>query len=272
MFKRAESSFLPPLLILSFLSVLLVLASQRGMFSPVYKISQTVSSPIKEKLSRTKELLFTPIKSVTLAQDKMDQLLLLEEENVKLSSLVASLLAVKDENEKMRQLLSAPLDPSWKFSPTRVVAENGGYIKITGSSNVKVGMAVATVSSEEQKAGVLVGRVVEVLGNEVKVQTPIHKDSKIAAVTRSKEERGNLASGIVEGLGDRVVLDQVLATEDLQVGDLVLTSGEGNLPPGLLIGQVSEILDSENNVWKSALVRGAASSRIGETLFLVTEY
>jgi cell shape-determining protein MreC len=55
--------------------------------------------------------------------------------------------------------------------------------------------------------------------------------------------------------GDGLVLGEVLQTEMMSEGDVVVTGGvEGVLPPGLVIGQIESIVSTEVDVTKKAKV------------------
>jgi len=82
-------------------------------------------------------------------------------------------------------------------------------------------------------AGV-VGRVITPAGRASLVQLLIDRDAAAGALV----ERSRV-HGIVVGTGTGFVLDKLLGTADIQIGDRVVTSGiEGIYPKGFLIGQI----------------------------------
>jgi rod shape-determining protein MreC len=62
------------------------------------------------------------------------------------------------------------------------------------------------------------------------------------------------ATALVAGsFGSGIILDQVRQTDDLQKGWLVVTAGvNAKIPKNILIGQVSDILSSDNDLFKRA--------------------
>jgi len=62
------------------------------------------------------------------------------------------------------------------------------------------------------------------------------------------------AAALVKGsFGSGVILDQVKQTDDLQKGWLVVSAGiNAKIPKNILIGQVSDILSSDNDLFKRA--------------------
>jgi len=83
-------------------------------------------------------------------------------------------------------------------------------------------------------------------------------DSAVAAETN----RGVKGSLVGVG-GEGMLFEQILQEKRLEVGDIVVTSGAlGNLPSGIVLGKVVEVLEIASAVYKSAKVK---------PLFLETE-
>src|SRR5688572_22697401 len=85
-------------------------------------------------------------------------------------------------------------------------------------------------------AGV-VGRVITPSARAAKVQLLIDRNAGAAAlVERSR------AQGVVEGTGGNLRMNYVSGTADVQVGDVLVTSGlEGIYPKGFVIGQIESV-------------------------------
>lgn len=115
---------------------------------------------------------------------------------------------------------------------------------------VRVGMPVVS------GGGALVGRVGEVSYATSQVQLITDPASFINV--RLVESR---ATGTVSGSEEGVLrLQNVLQTEPLKEGDLIVTSGLGGLlPASLSVGVVESILSSDVETQQTALVRPAAS-------------
>lgn len=106
------------------------------------------------------------------------------------------------------------------------------------------GMAVT------DKNGVLVGRIESVGRYVSRVQRVGMADFKIPAQTVSGG-----AKGVVYFDGTDVVLGEVLQTEPLNVGEVVVTGGAGGtLPSGLVIGQVTAIKSNDADVTKAGVL------------------
>lgn len=58
--------------------------------------------------------------------------------------------------------------------------------------------------------------------------------------------------GILSYESGKMVVKNIINTEDIKVNDLVYTSGLGNLPEGIYIGEVTEVISINNNLEKIA--------------------
>lgn len=94
-------------------------------------------------------------------------------------------------------------------------------------------------------------------------------DSKIAVFSQGSKGK---AKGILLGqFGQEMLLDKILHEEPIEKGDLVYSEGaEASIPRGLVLGQVSEVLERSNEVFKQAKVRPLFSIGDLDILFVIT--
>ena len=112
-------------------------------------------------------------------------------------------------------------------------------------------------------AGV-VGRVITPSLRAAKVQLLIDRNAGAAAlVERSR------AQGIVEGTGGNLRMNYVSGTADVQVGDVLVTSGiEGIYPKGFVIGQI-ESIERGAGEFSSIVIRPAVDFSSLESVLVV---
>jgi len=170
-------------------------------------------------------------------------------ENVRLSEVAA-------ENALLREQLQYKLDnPSLDILSAGVIGRVVGrdpsnllsYLIIDRGSRdgLVKGMPVVTPRG-------LVGRVTDVGERWAKVLLIIDASSSVnALVQRSR------ATGVLQGrLGANPVMRYIAQGEDVQVGDIVLTSGlGGNFPKGQVIGQVVAVHQRDIELFQEAEVR-----------------
>jgi len=154
-----------------------------------------------------------------------------------------------EENEQMRKLLGAPLSPKWKFLPAKVVGA-GEKIRIDKGEKdgVKKGMVVVSEN-------ILVGQVVEVGEGSSLLETPFTPKVSLSVVIKRAGRKGIQARGILRPVGGNLILGEVLQSEDIQKGDLVVSGGDENWPADLLIGQITDVLSKSAEVYQKARVK-----------------
>jgi len=113
----------------------------------------------------------------------------------------------------------------------------------------------------------LVGRVVEVDGTSAKVLLITDPNSALAALIQRTRATG-LVKGRIDG---SVVMEGIGRDEDVEVGDIVLTSGLGGVfPKGIVIGQVSEVILSDTAMFKEAVIAPSVDLDDLEVVLVVT--
>jgi rod shape-determining protein MreC len=118
----------------------------------------------------------------------------------------------------------------------------------------------------------VVGRVSEVGASYSKVLLVTDSGSAVSALVQ-----GSRAAGIVRGqFGDTLVMDWILQTEDVKVGDVVITAGLalGNdlrslYPKGLVIGRIVEVTKGETGTFQRAILVPAVDLRHLENVLVV---
>ncbi len=184
---------------------------------------------------------------------------ILREQNARLSKREMERDVLEDENNRLRDLLGLkqlmfPIGISaevvgrdlrnWFHS---VVIDKGAIDGIPLSGAVISGSATRPV---------LLGRIAEVNENSSKVL--LFTDA-ISAVSVTVERTGEI--GLLEGRnGPRAQIRYLPRTSDIGAGDTVVTVGQGGVfPPGIPIGEVVSVTNSDDGFFKEALVRPAAN-------------
>ena len=196
-------------------------------------------------------------------QKQADKVQILEGKLRQLAVEQNQLSSCLEENLEMRKLLGAPLSPKWKFLPAKVVGVSEQMRIDKGEKDgLEEGMMVVSEN-------ILVGRVVAVGRNYSLVQIPTGVDSKIPVIVREASKTGIQARGILTGHSGSLLLDKVLQAEDIREGDLVVTGGEDDWLPDLLIGQIEEVLAEPAEIYKKAQVSPLIDYRKLRTVFIV---
>jgi rod shape-determining protein MreC len=127
-----------------------------------------------------------------------------------------------------------------RFRVTRIVLDRG-------EGEVKEGMAVIA-------AGGVVGKVVRVIGSYADVQLAVDPDASIPVMVSASGARGSL-KGIGVDNGYLCQIEHMNRTDEVHVGDLVVTSGLGGVfPADVPVGTVSRIVKAEHGLYQEVEV------------------
>jgi rod shape-determining protein MreC len=130
---------------------------------------------------------------------------------------------------------------------------------------IKVGDAVVYQNN-------LVGKVTQVSGNLSNVILLTNSSSQFIAETQRK------AQGIIKGQGSgKVILDNVVLSDELKKDDLVLTKGDigaqnAGFPPDLTVGKIISVSKNPSDLFQKAEVQPLISLSNLEKVFVVVNY
>jgi rod shape-determining protein MreC len=195
------------------------------------------TSPIQGLISWVLEQTASSFENyVYLWHTHRDNLALLDE-NRKLLNAIASLKETEQENIRLRKLLVFEEKYNLKSVVARVIAKDVSTefrslrINRGESSGIRQNMAVTTDEG-------IVGRVLRTTQNTSDVVTILDLLSAVDAIVERSRARG-----IVEGLTDDTCqLKYALRTDDIEPGDILISSGLGGIfPKGAAVGTVSKV-------------------------------
>jgi rod shape-determining protein MreC len=115
----------------------------------------------------------------------------------------------------------------------------------------------------------VVGRVVSVSSNYAKVLLIIDQNSAVDCLVQRSRDRGML-----KGLMSEICkLDYMAKSNDITVGDIVVTSGLGGVfPKGLPVGRILDVKEISGELFKDIKIRTAVDfSKLEEVLVILEE-
>ncbi len=189
---------------------------------------------------------------------------------------IAELQEAARDNARLRLLLGLQADLGWDLVPARVVAAGTGAltwevaVDAGRRDGVRVGMPVVGASAG---GGALAGIVVEASPERSVVLLTVDPRSRVVARDQQTEARG-----VIQGQpGGQLVMTQVAVTDEVEVGDTIVTAGleldgvaASSYPRGLLIGTVTALETDANGLTRTAFVRPAVDPRTVEWLMVAT--
>lgn len=192
-------------------------------------------------------------------------------ENIALKEQMGELFS---ENSNLRRKLAeteslvvqqANLDPQiYKLLPAHLMGV-GRFLTLDKGLQDGVKLDQAVVFKDN-----FIGQVINVSEGGASVKLLTDPDLKLSAFSFGKQGK---AKGILTGqFGSEILMDKILHEEQIEKGDLVYSQGfEGNIPRGLILGRVVEILDEKNEIFKQAKVAPIFDIRDLELVFVIVD-
>lgn len=247
------------------LSLLIFFSSQKGWTNGITESLQAITLPVQQFSFR----FFNNFSN----KDENSELTKLKNENRNLQNQLVRLNALEKDNQALRDQFvmtnpsSATLLPAFivgmpAFLPgTSIVDE----IIIDKGSNDKVRVGNSIVFKDN-----LIGKIVKVSPRLSVVNLINHKDVSFTAKTSVIS-----ALGIIQGNGTEIIVfKNVLLSDILQEGDIVVTKGDINadgvgFPPGLIVGKIISVKKKASALFQSAEVERLIDVTKLEMVFVV---
>lgn len=256
------------------LIVLLLAASAAAgkfRFPVAERLVAVVLTPFENALAKVSDRLRSSVRFVGDIATAYRDNQALKAENEQLRQQILQLNEVMAENARLKISLDYKKSlPQFDFIFAAVIARDPSSWTSTvmidrGSSDgIAKDMPVLTADG-------LIGNVVQVFPHSAKVLLLTDSNSAVGSLVQRPESR---VAGIVEGadaplLAPRMV--NLARDADVIKGDKIITSGLGGIyPKGLLIGEVTEVVNEEGGLLKYAVLKPAANfDRLEEVQVLV---
>lgn len=163
---------------------------------------------------------------------------------------------LQDENNKLRAFINFFSNHEYRKIYADVLAQEFLTEKSEARQNIiidkgfKDGVSIGLGVINEE--GVIIGKVVEAKDRSAKICLITSNSCKLAATLQNEDKTVGVSEG---NLGLTIKMNFIPQTEKININDLVITSGLGEvIPRGLLIGRVSEVMDKSNEIWQSAVI------------------
>jgi rod shape-determining protein MreC len=258
------------LLVFALGAIIMLVLHESGQLQPVENVFQSVLGPIERAVSGLFNGLGDLFGAVRDLRDLRERNADLERQNQDLLTEIASLRGLQNENQILRQLLNFTQEnPQYQYQTAAVIGRDPSpYLKFitlnAGSlQGLRQGMPVVTAGA------VLVGRVDQVSLRSAKVQL---LNDPSSAVNVRLQTSG--VTGLVAGQQDGSLLMEYIPLDaNLEVNDIALTSGlGGNLPRGLVVGQVDAVEKRDVDLFQTARLRPAADYERLAVLLVITNF
>lgn len=204
----------------------------------------SVRSTVNDVVTPVLSVVAAPVDAMRNAGFWLSEMAGLRSENIQLKAEVTQLRQwqaraseLSTENEALRSLIRVAPSSNASYIAARIVSENGGpflrsaLINGGASDGIKANQAVIGADG-------LIGRVVEAGKSSARVLLLTDINSHIPVIGEQSRERA-IAAGNNES---QLTLDYIPTGSTLEVGERMLTSGDGGVfPPGIPVGVVTEV-------------------------------
>lgn len=267
---RNRSLYIGLILALLFLGFAL---DRLGYMSAGRTFVQTSLVPLQRSITQVAQNLTGRLEQSASVEALQARNVELEALNNKLMVDNVRLLEFERENDLLRQLLNyTRSNPQFNYQTTTVIGRSIGtdptnllyfiYVDAGARDGIAENMPVITDRG-------LVGRVTAVGPNLAQVLMLIDPASAVNALIQNSRVTG-LVRGNIDGT---LTMERIPQDEKVNPGDIVLTSGlGGNFPDKLVIGQVTEVLKRDQDMFQTARIRPTVDFGKLETMLVVTSF
>lgn len=248
---QKRSPFIPFFVIFLILSIVVFGLSKAGILKPIEPIFHTIFSPIQSVTYNG----FSFITSLGMNGRVRD----LENQNFALTKKLINQDKLLEDNKALRDQFETKNPISTNLIPASIVGAPGFLPGITvpeiyiidrgETDGIRVGNAV--VSNEN-----LVGRVIKTTQHLSSVQAITNSSSSFTVKTLETK-----ALGVIKGQGGgNLILDNVILSDSLKIGDIVLTKGDINvsgngLVPDLIVGEITAVNKNPSDLFQRAKIK-----------------
>ncbi|MCO6450606.1 MAG: rod shape-determining protein MreC [Caldilineales bacterium] len=177
------------------------------------------------------------------------------------------------ENEQLREFFKfAQINPTYDYRGGQIIARvinepaspYSDIVRIDLGSEEGIAQGMPVVTDRG-----LVGRIVETTPHTSQVLLLTDPNSAINVMTQSSRAPGMLGGRA----GQLPLMDFIPDDVGVSEGEIVITSGlGGNFPKGLIVGQITEVLQNDNRAFQQAIVQHTVDFERLELVLVITSF
>ncbi len=182
----------------------------------------------------------------SVADDLRRQVNRLTEENARLKSL-------ENENATLREFLKFSNNSSRKTVMASIIGKSdldqaNQTVMLDRGSRDGLTLGLAVLNED----GHIFGKIIDVGENSAQACLVTSDQCQFAVTIQNKSKTIGIAKG---DLGLTVKMELIPQSETVKNGNIVVTSGlERNIPAGIVVGSVSQVIKENNELWQDARI------------------
>lgn len=235
---------------------LLIFFHYIGILPPLESAATKILNPVFKYFYSAAAGLSSVYGSQADKTDLLDEAKKLKDLNEQLTVENSKLKMLDEENKILREHLNFLTGAKSKFILANIIARGEDLqpqvMAIDKGSSDGLYKGLAVLNSN----GIIIGKIFFVKDNISEIYLTTSPSCKLAAMAQNK----NKTAGIIEGdLGLTIQMKLIPQTEEIKIGDTIITSGlEQSVPRGLLIGTVVSVNSENNELWQNAAIEPIA--------------
>jgi len=175
---------------------------------------------------------------------------ILRQQNVALTDEISRLREARLENERLRSMLGFKEQSTYRLVAARIVGKTLDHLRNTVTLNVGENDGINVNMPIVTEAG-LAGRIIATSPRYAVGQLMVNRDFRASA----KVQRSRIPGIVLWSGGSQLELRGIAKTQDVVVGDVIVTSEYSNVfPPNVKIGVVSSVTEHEGGLFKQIRV------------------
>lgn len=248
--------------ILILCALLLLLTFGQNVRGAIFNLVESPLRPVTRKVLEAKII----IKAIPRLAEIVSENQILQEQNNIVNSVQSELASLKTENEQLKKQLNVSRSKPLRLEEVHIFLFSSDIEKTSfyidkGSRN-----GISENQSVIYAGNVLVGVIRETFENNARVDAV--GNSHISINVRTVRGNIALAKGALDG---ELILNFISSDEQIDEGEIIVTSGLDGLPANLLVGKVKKIEEKNGGFFKDVYVESAFKKSITTDAFVIIQ-
>lgn len=222
--------------------------------TPIEKMLALFFHPVQTKIVQQGATINKNLKAASVSKNKLiKQVAELQSEINDLNIQLLKLQNASEENQELKNMLNFKNNNNYKLLTGEIVYKNNSELEKSIMINLGSKDGVKKNDAVIVGGGMLIGKVIKVSPYQSLARLTIDNKSNILATL---ENAPYTVSGVIQGLqGTNLSFNYIPKNIAIIPKQKIITNGlQENLPPNLFLGQITNLLENENNIFNSALV------------------
>lgn len=219
-------------------------------------------SPVMHGINRLKIQIKNEFAVITEARTLTSKYRALNEQNLQLRNEVAQLPLLREENNKLREQIGAPVLDKFKLIPAKIVSKENGLSVVFDKTDTVTKGAVVVYKDN------FIGKINNNSSRSATIT--LVTDPTIQMPVKIINNEKKLIKGISIGqFGTGISVERIEQNEQIQEGNIVVLDKSPGAPEGIVVGEVVEVQKTESELFQHAKVSSFIEFDALDTVFII---